>query len=391
MLIAIIVELKNLENYLKNHQIELAISELKNLKTEQEFTKAYYLFLKYNLDEMIVIKTAREVLKNENIMINEAFEYYYKRDDIENAVFELSKSKDENYIFYQMLRLYSSYGSKIYRYIEKYRGNYVFRKAIFRFLITDNRLDMALKYANDISDSLVIANGYYENGDYNKVVEILKNKNDKFSRRLYGLSLYKIGNYEDASKILEELEPETSAISYMKIGNYQKAIKLTKDTSKIIISLFEMKKYKDVIKFCSNDFYKECFLSYLYTQSPESVINYFKRTFSRARNIDNDIALYVEILNTYDLENALSFFYILKGEKKEIQDKNLESLAYAIYFERKNHLIEAKNYYEKISDSSWIKPFALYKLYEITKINTYKDKLIENYPNSVYSEMIRDK
>lgn len=58
MLIAIIVELKNLENYLKNHQIELAISELKNLKTEQEFTKAYYLFLRYNLDEMIVIKTA---------------------------------------------------------------------------------------------------------------------------------------------------------------------------------------------------------------------------------------------------------------------------------------------------------------------------------------------
>ncbi|MEO0224995.1 MAG: hypothetical protein ABIL76_07910, partial [candidate division WOR-3 bacterium] len=173
MLIAIIVELKNLENYLKNHQIELAISELKNLKTEQEFTKAYYLFLRYNLDEMIVIKTAREVLKSENIMINEAFEYYYKKDDIENSLFELSKSKDENYIFYQILRLYSSYGSKIYRYIEKYKGNYVFRKSIFRFLITDNKLEMALKWANDISDSLTIANSYYENGNYNKVIEIL--------------------------------------------------------------------------------------------------------------------------------------------------------------------------------------------------------------------------
>jgi len=391
MLIAIIVDLKNIENYLKNQKIELAISELKNLKTEQEFTKAYYLFLKYNLDEFVVIKTSREVLKNDNIMINEAFEYYYKKDDIENAFFELSKSKDENYIFYQMLRLYSSYGGKIYRYIEKYKGNNVFRKAIFRFLISDNKLETALKYADDISDSLIIANSYFENGNYNKVIEILKNKNDKFSKRLYGLSLYKIGNYEDASRILEELEPETSAISYLKIGKYEKVIKLTKDTLKIIISLFEMKKYKDVIKFCSNDFYKECFLSYLYTQSPESVVSYFKRTFSRARNIDNDISLYIEILNTSDLEIALNFFYILKGEKKEIQDKNLENLAYAIYFERKNNLVQAKNYYEKISDNSWIKPFALYKLYEITKINTYKDKLIENYPNSVYSEIVRDK
>jgi len=391
MLITIIVDLKNIENYLKNKEIELAISELKNLKTEQEFAKAYYLFLKYNLDEFVVIKTAREVLKNENIMINEAFEYYYKKDDIENALFELSKSKDENYVFYQMLRLYSSYGSKTYRYIEKYKGNYVFRKAIFRFLITDNKLDMALKYASDISDSLIIANSYYENGNYNKVIEILKNKNDKFSKRLYGLSLYKIGNHEEASKTLEELEPETSTISYMKIGNYQKVIKLSKDTSKIIFSLFEMKKYKDVIKFCFSDFYKECFLSYLYTQSPESVISYFKRTFPKAKNIDNDIALYIEILNTSDLETALNFFYILKGEKREIQDKNLKNLAYAIYFERKNNLVEAKNYYEKISDDSWIKPFALYKLYEITKISTYKDKLIENYPNSVYSEIVRDK
>ncbi len=391
MLMVIIVDLKNIENYLKTRQIDLAILELKNLKTEQEFTKAYYLFLKYNLDEFVVIKMAREVLKNENIMINEAFEYYYKKDDIENALFELSKSRDENYIFYQMLRLYSSYGNKIYKYIEKYRGNYVFRKAIFRFLVNDNKLDIALKYANDISDSLIVANSYYENGNYNKVIEILKNKNDKFSRRLYGLSLYKVGNYEEASRILEELEPETSAISYMKIGKYEKAIKLTKDTSKIITSLFEMKKYKDVIKFCSNDFYKECFLSYLYTQSPESVVNYFKRTFPKARNIDNDIALYIEILNTFDLETALSFFYILKGEKREIQDKNLENLAYAIYFERKNNLSDAKNHYEKISDNSWIKPFALYKLYEITKISTYKDKLIENYPNSVYSEIVRDK
>ncbi len=60
MLISIIVDLKNIESYLKNQQIELAISELKNLKTEQDFTKAYYLFLKYNLDESQIFNNLSE-------------------------------------------------------------------------------------------------------------------------------------------------------------------------------------------------------------------------------------------------------------------------------------------------------------------------------------------
>ncbi len=391
MLLILMLDIGKIESYLKKNQINMAIEELKSLKTEQEFLKAYYLFLKYNVDEGIVIKMARNILSNDEIMINEAFEYYYRKDDLNNAIYELSKSKDENYIYYQLIRLYSSFGSRIYREFEKYKNDKVFKKAIFRFLLTDNKFEMALKYASSSSDTITIANSYYENGNYSKVIELLKNKNDNFSKKLYGLSLYNIGDYENCARILEKLEPEVSAECYIKIGDYQKSLKLTNDTIKIIMSLFELKKYNDVIRYCQNDFYKECFLSYLYTKSPESVVVYFKRTFPKARNIDNDIAFYIEILNTYESQIALNFFYILKGENRKLEDKDLENLAYAMYYERKKEIEKAKNYYLNVSKDSWIRPFALYKLYILTKLKNYKDELMENYPSSVYSSIVRDK
>lgn len=391
MLLIAILNIQNIENYLKKHQINLAIEELKNLRKEEDFKKAYYLFLRYGVDEIIVIKMARTILENEDFMTNEAFEYYYKKEDIKNAIVELSKSKDEDFIYYQLLRLYGDYGSKIYREIEKYKNNENFRRGIFKFFLMDNKLEMALRYSSNLTDTLTIANSYYEDGNYNKVIELLKNKSDNFSKRLYGLALYKLEKYEEAGKILEKLEPETSAICYIKIKNYEKALKLTKDTTKIIISLFELKRYSDVIKLCNDDFYKECFLSYLYTQSPESVVNYFKRTFPKAKYIDSDIALYIEILNTYDIKEALNFFYILKGEDKSLNDKNLENLAYGIYYERKGEIKTAINYYNNILQESWIRPFALYKLYILTKLQNYKDELMNEYPSSVYSEIVRDK
>ncbi|MEO0202530.1 MAG: CDC27 family protein [candidate division WOR-3 bacterium] len=390
MLLIAILNIQDIENYLKKRQINLAIEELKNLRTEADFKKAYYLFLKYNANEIIVIKIARSLLENEDFMLNEAFEYYYKKEDLRNAILELCKSKDENYIYYQLMRLYSDFASGIYREIDKCKNNESFKKGIFKFFLMDNKLEMALRYASNISDTLAIANSYYENGNYNKVIELLKNKTDNFSRRLYGLALYKTERFEEASKILEKLEPETSAICYMRIKNFQKALILTKDTSKIITSLFELKKYADVIKLCNNDFYKECFLSYLYVQNPESVINYFKKTFPNAKYIDPDIALYIEILNTYENEQALNFFYILKGENKSLNDKNLENLAYGIYFERIGETKKAINYYKNITDG-WLKPFVLYKLYILTKSQNYKNELITSYPSSVYAEIIRDK
>ncbi|MCS7245878.1 MAG: hypothetical protein N2504_02325 [candidate division WOR-3 bacterium] len=391
MLIVLILDIKEIENYLKKKQLQLAIEEIKSLKTEYEFMKAYYLFLKYEQDEMVVIETARKTLRNENFMINEAFEYYYKNDNVEKAIYELSKSNDENYIYYQTLRLYSSFGTRIYRELDKYKFKENFRKAIYRFFLTDGKLEMALKYALSYQETLTIANSYYEEENYEKVIELLKNKRDNFSKRLYGLSLYKTGNYESASKILENIEPETAAICYVKTGNYEKALKLTKDTNIIIISLFELKRYNELIKFCKDNFYKYCFLSYLYTQTPESLINYFNRTFKKAKNIDSDIALYIEILNTYKKDDALGFFYIIKGEERSLNDKNLENLAHAIYYERKNNMKKSKEYLEKISESSWIRPFAIYKLYLITKNINYKQQIMENYPSSVYAEIIRDK
>ncbi len=391
MLLILVLDIGKIESYLKKNQINLAIEELKTLRTEQEFLKAYYLFLKYNVDEGIVIKMARSILSNDEVMINEAFEYYYRKDDLNNAIYELSKSNDDNYIYYQLIRLYSSFGSEIYREFEKYKNDKVFRKAIFRFLLTDNKFEMALKYASTSADTIAVANSYYEDGNYNKVIELLKNKNDNFSKKLYGLSLYKVGDYENCAKILEKLEPEVSAECYIKIGDYYKSLKITSDTTKIISSLFDLKRYDDVIRYCQNDFYKECFLSYLYTQSPESVVAYFRRTFPKARNIDSDIALYIEVLNTYQGQTALNFFYILKGENKKLEDKDLENLAYAMYYERKNQMEKAKSYYSNVSKDSWIRPFALYKLYILTKLKNYKDELMENYPSSVYSSIVRDK
>lgn len=391
MLIVLILDIREIENYLKKGEYQIAIEKLRSLKTEYDFIRAYYLFLRYEQDEIVVIETARKILRNENFMISEAFEYYYKNDNVEKAIFELSKSNDENYIYYQILRLYSSFGTRIYRELDKYKSKENFRKAVYRFFLTDGKLEMALKYASSYQETLSIANSYYEEGNYDKVIELLKNKKDNFSRRLYGLSLYKTGDYENAGKILENIEPETSAICYMKIGNYEKALKLTKDTSIIIVSLFELKRYNEIIKFCTGNFYKYCFLSYLYTQAPESLVNYFNRTFKKVKNIDSDIALYIEILNTYKREDALGFFYIIKGEERSLNDKNLENLAYAIYYERKNNMKKSKEYLEKISEDSWIRPFAIYKLYLITKDINYKREIMENYPSSVYAEIIRDK
>ncbi len=369
--------------------VDSVLTILKESPSPADFTIAYSMMIRSPYIDYVprLIELGRKKF-GKRFMNQEAFQYYLDRGDVYRALRELNYMYGLQSVKDKFLMLEEKFGNRVWKALEKLKNpSPTLRRVAASILIERGRYGEALSFARTFDDTLRLARFLMDRKRYEMVADLLK---DGYGRRkeatkLYGLALYHLGKYREAAPILEKVEPHMASRAYYRAGNFEKAELLSGDTVTLIKTAFARGQYGRVLRLCERVFVEECIGAVLFSH-PDSAMEIIARLSTKAVRVSPATGILLQIASTYPQETVRKFMEnVFMGKNHGIED-DLYHLSLALRGEIRGMEGQAIEHYLKVN--GWAKPFALYRLYVLTGREEYRERLLNDYPQSAYSMMV---
>jgi len=370
-------------------RVDSVLKLLESSPSPADYTIAYSLLMRSPHSHYIprLIELGRQRFGS-RFMTQEAFQYYMDTGNLAKALEEVNRMYGLQSVREKFLWMEDKFDGQLWKALKDLKNpSPTLRRVAASILIERGQYPLAVEMARTFDDTLQIAKFLMEKQQYQLVADLLKDnyRRRKTATKLYGLSLYHLGRYREAARILERIDPQLASRAYYMAGDLEKAEKLTADTATLIRAAFKRGQYDRALQLCQRDFVEECVAAVLFTH-PDSAMEVLARLSSGAKRVSPATGILVQIATTYPKETVKKFMENVFLGKNHQLDEDLHHLSLALREDLRGHRDQAIEHYQRVK--GWAEPFALYRLYRLTGKRQYRDQLLDKYPQSAYAIMV---